>query len=169
MTAELPVGPIIAAVSDSNVTHQRAIVRRLAALLDRGDARLGLERIAAGPSRGAARAGLQRPAPTMCGNRPSSLAAHLRAAGARVVGTDPRAESKARRADPDLEIADSVADAVSGADAVLVATEWREYETTDWVDLAARMGGDLVYDARNVLAGDDVRKAGLRYVSLGRV
>jgi UDPglucose 6-dehydrogenase len=97
-----------------------------------------------------------------------SLAAYLRDAGARVVGTDPRAIDKARRADPDLETATEVTEAVTGVDAVLVATEWPEYADLDWADLGRRMAGDLVYDTRAIVDGAAVRAAGLRFASLGR-
>jgi UDPglucose 6-dehydrogenase len=85
-----------------------------------------------------------------------------------VVGTDPRAIDKARRADPDLETATEVTEAVTGVDAVLVATEWPEYADLDWADLGRRMAGDLVYDTRAIVDGAAVRAAGLRFASLGR-
>ena len=164
--------PLIEAVSRSNETHQRAIVSRLATLLDDGPAR-GL--VGGDGPRGLAGArvaliGLAFKANTddVRESPALSLARYLREAGATVVGTDPRATIKARRADPELLTADSVADALAGADAALVATEWKEYAELDWVDLAARMAGDLVYDTRDVLASDRVRAAGLRYASLGR-
>jgi UDPglucose 6-dehydrogenase len=151
--------PLIAAVSHSNETHQRAIVTRLATLLGgsldgRRVALLGL----------AFKADTDdvRESPAL------SLAVYLREAGAEVIGTDPRAVAKARRLDPELRTADTVAEAVSGADAVLVATEWRDYATLDWADLARRMAGVLVYDTRDVVPPAAVRAAGLRYVSLGR-
>jgi UDPglucose 6-dehydrogenase len=162
--------PLIEAVSRSNETHQRAIVSRLAALLDDGAAK------AAGRTgRGLAGAriallGLAFKANTddVRESPALSLARYLREAGATVVGTDPRAIGMARRADPDLLTADTVAEATAGADAALVATEWREFAELDWIDLAARMAGDLVYDTRDILAADEVRAAGLRYASLGR-
>ena len=162
--------PLIEAVSRSNETHQRAIVSRLAALLDNGHATT-----AGSPRRGLAGAriallGLAFKANTddVRESPALSLAGYLRDAGATVVGTDPRAIAKARRADPDLLTADTVLEAMSGADAALVATEWREFADLDWPDLATRMAGDLVYDTRAIVAADRVRAAGLRYVSLGR-
>ena len=181
--------PLIAAVSHSNETHQRAIVSRLATLLDDGGASPGDP---SGPANDPAEAASPRgrsdgPDGGLEGRRIAllglafkantddvrespalSLARYLREAGATVVGTDPRAIGKARAADPDLLTEGSVAAAVAGADAVLVATEWREFADLDWADLAARMDGDLVYDTRDVVPGDAVRAAGLRYASLGR-
>jgi UDPglucose 6-dehydrogenase len=167
--------PLITAVSRSNETHQRAIVARLGTLLDEGG----------GAATGAVPAG--SPGPGVRGRRIAllglsfkantddvrespalSLARYLRDAGATVVGTDPRANAKASLADPDLVTAETPAAAVDGADAVLVATEWREYADLDWTALAARMAGDLVYDTRDIAPADEVRAAGLRYASLGR-
>jgi UDPglucose 6-dehydrogenase len=172
---EIPT-PLIAAVSHSNETHQKAIVSRLATLIG--------ERVPAGA---AASPGSGRPGGSLAGCRIAllglafkantddvrespalSLAEYLRDAGAIVVGTDPRAVAKAHRADPGLLTAATVAEAVEGADAVLVATEWADYADLDWVDLARRMSGDLVYDTRDIVPGDAVRAAGLRYASLGR-
>ena len=168
MTASRDVAtPLIQAVSHSNETHQKAIVARLATLLDDGRAD--------GDGRGLAGAriallGLAFKANTddVRESPALSLAGYLREHGAVVVGTDPRANRKARRADPALETAETVADAAAGADAILVATEWQDFAGLDWPALAATMRGDLVYDTRDVVAADAVRDAGLRYASLGR-
>jgi UDPglucose 6-dehydrogenase len=162
--------PLIEAVSRSNETHQRAIVSRLASLLggsgvaDSARTGTGLTgcRIALLGLAFKANTDDVRESPAL------SLARYLRQAGATVVGTDPQAIAKARLADPDLLTADTVAAAVEGADAVLVATEWREFSDLDWPDLAARMAGDLVYDTRDIVPSEEVRAAGLRYASLGR-
>lgn len=156
--------PLIDAVSHSNETHQRAIVRRLGELLEEGGG------LAALSGRRVALLGLAFKANTddVRESPALSLARYLREAGARVVGTDPRALEKARRADPDLETAASVAEAVAGADAVLVATEWHDYAALDWEALARSMAGNLVYDTRDIVAAEHVRGAGLRFVSLGR-
>jgi UDPglucose 6-dehydrogenase len=76
--------------------------------------------------------------------------------------------AKARRLDPELLTAETVEEAVTDADAVLVATEWRDYAALDWVDLAKRMRGDLVYDTRDIVPAAAVTDAGLRYASVGR-
>jgi len=151
--------PLIAAVSHSNETHQRAIVTRLATLL--GGSLAG-RRVALLGLAFKADTDDVRESPAL------SLAGYLREAGAVVVGTDPRAVAKAQRLDPELRTAETVAEAVTGADAVLVATEWRDYATLDWADLARRMAGILVYDTRDVVPPEAVTAAGLRYVSLGR-
>jgi UDPglucose 6-dehydrogenase len=154
--------PLIAAVSRSNETHQQAIVSRLSALLGGDDGSLAGCRVALLGLAFKANTDDVRESPAL------SLAQYLRAQGAVVVGTDPRALAKAGRADPGLVTADTVEAAVDGADAVLVATEWQEYAGLDWADLARRMRGDLVYDTRDIVPRDAVTSAGLRYASLGR-
>ena len=64
-------------------------------------------------------------------------------------------------------LAASVEEAVTGADAVLILTEWRQYRELNWADLAARMRRPAwVFDARAVSDPHQVRAAGL---SLWRV
>lgn len=144
-TAALDVeAPLLSAIHRANATHQRALVARLEALLG-GDGALRGRRIALLGLAFKANTDDVRESPAL------ALATHLRAAGARVVGYDPRAEAKARAADPALETAPGPLDAADGADAVLVATEWAEFRTLDWASLADRMPGRLVYDTRDVV------------------
>ena len=151
--------PLIAAVARSNRTHQSAIVERLTGLLggsvrDRRVAVFGL----------AFKANTDdvRESPAL------ELVRLLRDAGASVVGTDPRAVRRARLADPVLEIAADPEAAASGADAILVATEWQEYRDLGWARIAPAMAGNLVFDTRSVADPVAVAAAGLRLVALGR-
>ena len=81
---------------------------------------------------------------------------------------DPRAERRARLADPTLVVAPPVLEALRDADAVIVVTEWAEYGAIDWVAGAASMRGTLIYDTRGVVDVDAARRAGLRVERLGR-
>lgn len=58
--------------------------------------------------------------------------------------------------------------AATGADVLLVATEWPEFATVDMAQVAAVMKGHRVVDARNLLDSASVRAAGLDYWGLGR-
>jgi UDPglucose 6-dehydrogenase len=59
-------------------------------------------------------------------------------------------------------------DAIVGADAILLATEWNEFRSLDFARCAATMRGDLIVDGRNIFDPDKVRAAGLRYAGVGR-
>ena len=158
--------PLIEAVARSNETHRAAIARRLGELLGLGDGatRSGLRgaRIALFGLSFKANTDDVRESPAL------AIAAVLRAAGASVTGTDPRALSAAVRADPALAVAETPAAAAARADAVLIATEWPEYRSLDWMAIADAMRGDLVYDTRGAADPDAVRSAGLRLERLGR-
>ena len=65
-------------------------------------------------------------------------------------------------------LAGSVEEAVSGADAVLILTEWRQYRQLNWADLAARMRRPAwVFDSRAVSDPHQVRAAGLSFWRVG--
>jgi UDPglucose 6-dehydrogenase len=92
----------------------------------------------------------------------SRIAALLQREGAQVTAYDPEAR------DPNLRHVDSALEAVDGADVLLVATEWQEFARIDLEQVAARMRGHRVVDARNLLDPRQVRAAGLDYSGLGR-
>jgi UDPglucose 6-dehydrogenase len=98
---------------------------------------------------------------------PSSvLTSRLLAEGADVVAWDPVAD--ARGVLSGIELADTVADAVRGADAAVVVTEWPELRDVPWGDLRGTMRTPLVIDARNHLDADVLRAAGFVYEGMGR-
>jgi UDPglucose 6-dehydrogenase len=96
------------------------------------------------------------------------LSARLQAAGAKVSAYDPVAEGEARKLMPGLTFADDALDAVTGADAAVLVTEWDEFKELDFVAVAAAMNGDLIIDGRNALDPEAVRAAGLTYEGIGR-
>jgi UDPglucose 6-dehydrogenase len=96
------------------------------------------------------------------------LSARLQADGASVIGFDPVAEEEARRLLPTIEFADTALEAVDGADAVVLVTEWPQFRELDWGAVAARMAGTTVIDGRNALDPAAVRAAGLDYEGIGR-
>ncbi|TPW70239.1 UDP-glucose/GDP-mannose dehydrogenase family protein [Schumannella sp. 10F1B-5-1] len=97
-----------------------------------------------------------------------SVATELALLGAEVVAHDPHAVAKVRVARPELRCVDAAVDAVAGADAVLVLTEWREYRDLDPAALAAATPARLILDARNCLDATAWRAAGWDYRGLGR-
>ena len=96
------------------------------------------------------------------------LAARLQAEGAQVRAYDPVAEEQARERMTGVEFADSAMDAVRGADAVVLVTEWPEFHELDWDAVREAMRGDLVVDGRNALEPPRIRAAGLTYEGVGR-
>jgi UDPglucose 6-dehydrogenase len=96
------------------------------------------------------------------------LSARLAGEGAIVRGYDPVADGEARKLIPNVELAPTALDAVDGADAVVLVTEWREFADLDLADVAARMRGSVLIDGRNFFDPGDVRDAGLVYEGIGR-
>jgi UDPglucose 6-dehydrogenase len=98
-----------------------------------------------------------------------ALARFLLERGVHVVGHDPEAGATFARvvSHPSLTIAAREYDAVSGADALVLLTEWRSYRAPNFREIKARMRGDVVIDARNVWRPAEVRRAGLRYQGVG--
>ena len=99
------------------------------------------------------------------------LAARLIAEGADVAGYDPVVSHRQASAvlPRGIELADSALDAASGADAVVIVTEWPEF-TAPFADgsLLAAMRTPLVIDGRNQLDPAAVRAAGFAYEGVGR-
>jgi UDPglucose 6-dehydrogenase len=96
------------------------------------------------------------------------LSARLNAAGARVRAYDPVAETEARKLIQGVDFKTSSAEAIEGADAVVLVTEWPEFGDLDFGDVASAMRGRLVVDGRNFLDPDAVHAAGLTYEGVGR-
>jgi UDPglucose 6-dehydrogenase len=96
------------------------------------------------------------------------LAGRLQSEGARVRVYDPIASGKASGLLSGAHVAESAADAIEGADAVVLVTEWPEFRELDWDAAAASMRHQLVVDGRNFLDGDLLRKAGFTYEGVGR-
>ncbi len=94
------------------------------------------------------------------------LAARFLAEGAEVVAWDPIAD--ARGILRGAEIVDTAAEALSGADAAVVVTEWPELRELPWGELRDTMRTPLVIDGRNHLDADALRTAGFAYEGMGR-
>ena len=99
------------------------------------------------------------------------IARTLSSLGARVVGYDPVAGKKAAaRRLPSLKVVFDPYDALSGAHAAVVVTEWEEIRTLDLKRAAALMEAPKVLvDGRNVLEPGEVKAAGIRYRGFGQV
>jgi UDPglucose 6-dehydrogenase len=96
------------------------------------------------------------------------LSARLQADGAQVIAYDPVAEDEARTLMVGVEFADTPLEALSGADACVLVTEWPEFAELDWRAAAEAMNGKLVIDGRNFIDPPTVRAAGFAYEGIGR-
>lgn len=93
----------------------------------------------------------------------------LLALGARVVAHDPVAMEEARHHLGDrIEYADSNYEALPGAEALLIHTEWQPYRSPDFDRIAEAMNRPLILDGRNLYRPDDMAEHGFQYVSIGR-
>jgi UDPglucose 6-dehydrogenase len=89
--------------------------------------------------------------------------------GARVVAHDPVAMQEARRHfDDKVEYAPTNYDALTGAEALIIHTEWLPYRNPDFDRMKAIMAQPLIFDGRNLYDPDEVAKHGFEYHSIGR-
>jgi UDPglucose 6-dehydrogenase len=96
------------------------------------------------------------------------VAVQLKGLGGDVICHDPEAIANARAKHPQLSFATDVTEAVTGADAIIVVTEWDEYKQLDPAAVRALANGSLVIDGRNCLDPTAWRDSGWEYRSMGR-
>ncbi|HWA18419.1 MAG TPA: UDP-glucose/GDP-mannose dehydrogenase family protein [Devosia sp.] len=96
------------------------------------------------------------------------LVAALTAAGAHVRAYDPEGMAAAHAIFPDLTYCSDAYDAASGADVLVIATEWEAFRALDFERLGKIMSHRLVVDLRNLYWPQDVARYGFTYHSLGR-
>jgi UDPglucose 6-dehydrogenase len=96
------------------------------------------------------------------------IAAHLHAAGAKVVVHDPKGIEPARKRFPTLAFEEDVRVAVKDADAILHLTEWKEYRELDPGAIGQLVKSKFLIDGRNMLDREKWRSAGWRVHALGR-
>ncbi len=92
----------------------------------------------------------------------------LHAEGVHVRAYDPAAAEQALLYLGDIfKFADDPYDALHGADALILATEWPEFRNPDIAEMSKRMTGRVVIDGRNVLDAKLLRENGFRYYGIG--
>ena len=97
------------------------------------------------------------------------LAARLQGEGANVRVYDPVAVDNASEMLGGARVCDSALDALDGADAAVLVTEWPEFAELDWAgEVKSRMATPVVVDGRNFLDRDALRSAGYAYEGVGR-
>ena len=92
--------------------------------------------------------------------------------GARVVAHDPVAMDEARRVFAmdagQLEFAPTPIDALEGADALIIVTEWKHFRSPDFARMKQLLKQPVVFDGRNLFNPRTVRNAGIEYHPIGR-
>jgi UDPglucose 6-dehydrogenase len=98
-----------------------------------------------------------------------TLIAGLVAKGAKVRAYDPKAaQVAAALVGPEVTLCGRSYDAVEGADALVVITEWPEFREPDFARIRRLMRGDSVFDGRNIYDPEQMRELGFRYQGIGR-
>jgi UDPglucose 6-dehydrogenase len=92
----------------------------------------------------------------------------LQAAGARVVAFDPEGMTEAGRMIPGIAFAKTAYEAATGADVLVVITEWHEFRGLDPRRLKAAMRKPRVVDLRNIFNPEEMRGLGFAYEGIGR-
>lgn len=92
----------------------------------------------------------------------------LLANGGTVRAYDPEGMEQAKAVIEGAEYCDSAMGAVNGADAVVLVTEWAEFEDLDLDEVKAAMAAPNFVDLRNVFSPAKMEAAGFRYLSIGR-
>ena len=93
----------------------------------------------------------------------------LLARGAKVKAYDPAAGPVAKRIFGNrIELCDRSYDALAGADALAVVTEWNEFREPDFEKMRALLKAPVVFDGRNIYSPEHMRALGFTYLSIGR-
>jgi UDPglucose 6-dehydrogenase len=69
----------------------------------------------------------------------------------------------------EVEYCDRAETAITGADIVVIVTEWNEFRAISPISLADKMSGRLIVDLRNIYDPDAIVEAGLNLVNIGRM
>ena len=89
-------------------------------------------------------------------------------AGAAVRAFDPVAMENMAKEFPQAEAAGDMYHALDGADALVICTEWNDFRSPDFAEMARRMKGRTIFDGRNLYRSAQVTEAGFVYASVGR-
>ena len=92
-------------------------------------------------------------------------------AGAKVRAFDPAATKEARRIwgeRPDLTLTARSREALDGADALVIVTEWKEFRSPDFDHLKKTLKAPVIFDGRNLYDPVAMKKQGIKYYAIGR-
>jgi UDPglucose 6-dehydrogenase len=153
---------IVEAVAKVNETRKRAMGRKVLEAIGGSDGARGKK---------VALLGLTfKPNTDDMRDAPSiAIAQTLQDAGVDVVAYDPEGMEMAAPLMPGVTMAKSTYDAVTGADAIALVTEWDAFRALDLDRVKSLAKGAVLVDLRNVYRPDEVRAKGFAYSSIGRV
>ncbi len=90
-------------------------------------------------------------------------------AGAKVKAHDPvAAENCAKEMGSSVEIVDTMYEAIEGADAVVISTDWDEFKQPDFAKVRSTLKDPVVFDGRNLYRLEQMAREGFVYYSVGR-
>jgi UDPglucose 6-dehydrogenase len=98
------------------------------------------------------------------------LVADMLREGAQVSAYDPKGMEKARqlKSIAEVRLTNTAMEAIEGAEALVIATEWDEFGKVDLATVREKMHTPLVFDGRNLFDPATMRKLGFHYTSIGR-
>jgi UDPglucose 6-dehydrogenase len=89
--------------------------------------------------------------------------------GASIAAYDPVAMTEAKRVIPEpIDYVDQPMQALSNADALVIVTEWKEFRSPDFEEIARQLKTPQIFDGRNMYEPSVVKRAGLTYQGIGR-
>ena len=100
-----------------------------------------------------------------------TLIARLTAAGAKIQAHDPEAMAATRQylgEQPNLSFADSSYEALEGADALIICTEWAKFREPDFERIKSLLQAPVIFDGRNLYKPDKLAKLGFHYFCIGQ-
>jgi len=149
---------LLQAVMDINNDQRRLIVDKVREMLgDLQDKRIGIFGLAFKPNTDD-----MRDAPAI------EIAQQLQAAGATVQGYDPVSMTVAARYMAGVRLCEDAYEAASGADAVVICTEWNEFKQLNLGRLKQVMRQPIIVDGRNIYDPKMAERAGFHYRGMGR-
>ncbi|MXO84598.1 nucleotide sugar dehydrogenase [Altererythrobacter aurantiacus] len=89
-------------------------------------------------------------------------------AGVKVRAYDPEGMEAAAPLMPEVEMAEGTYEAIDGADAVVIVTEWDVFRALDIKRIKSLLTAPVVVDLRNIYKPDEMRELGIEYTSVGR-
>lgn len=98
------------------------------------------------------------------------IAKKLVESGASVRAFDPEATEQAKKTlGNSIEYAENMYEAIEDADALLLLTEWKQFQRPSWQRVKSAMRGHVVFDGRNIYEPERLRAEGFEYYGMGRI